>query len=305
MKILEQILNKIDFKKAFKIYFSISAIVLLLCSISVAYVLRDKIKMAIDYRKISESFERGAAIDSLKTQIDNLSKESNDIINIVAVDKNNNIIYKVNSNLINDNTTFTLVPSSENKKYLEDGVNKDVLYKAVKEDFIINRDFIKNHDKVLSDIDDDFYFEHDLGSTKINLLNFIVNRKSDAKIFIFRSAVPFPYVKALFDIIGFIVGVIGIIYWVGLALWVYKDSNSKKCNPELWGFFILFTNLIGLIIYTIYKNNGIVCKKCGALQNSENGYCTVCGSRINELCSNCHSVASKGEQFCRKCGNEL
>ena len=45
---------------------------------------------------------------------------------------------------------------------------------------------------------------------------------------------------------------LGIIaYWLGLSLWVFFDSRARGESALLWGFFVLITNLVGLIAYLI------------------------------------------------------
>ncbi len=44
-----------------------------------------------------------------------------------------------------------------------------------------------------------------------------------------------------------------VFYWIGLALWVYKDAGRRKLNASLWGLLILITNLVGFIVYLIYN----------------------------------------------------
>lgn len=306
MNNFERFLDKINFKKIFNIYFIISVIILLSCASLIAYATRDKIKMAIDYGRIFEVFAEEGKSNNIDALLNKLSVDSGDILNIIEVDKNYNVIYKANSNLINENNRFILMPYNANKAYLQDGINSGIIYKIVRnENIILNKDYIKNHQQVLSDIDADFSYEQDIGSMKINLLNYMINRKTDEKIFVIRTASPIPHVARIIEFTGLFVALIVMIYWIGLALWVYRDANRKNINPALWGILVLLTNLVGLIVFTIYKQNSILCQECGALQNSENAFCTNCGAKINKVCSSCHSVVGKKDYFCSKCGNEL
>jgi hypothetical protein len=42
-----------------------------------------------------------------------------------------------------------------------------------------------------------------------------------------------------------------LVYWLGLPLWVYLDARARGDAAALWGVFVLFTNLVGLIGYLI------------------------------------------------------
>lgn len=49
------------------------------------------------------------------------------------------------------------------------------------------------------------------------------------------------------------------VYWVLIALWMYNDASKCRLSPLYWGLIGLFTNLIGLIVYKIYKRGMTVC----------------------------------------------
>jgi len=306
MKKFEEFLNKINFKKVAKVYVLVSILLIALCAAAIGYVTRDKIKMAIDYEKVSEAFEHKSFGENLKPKLVKLTSGSKDIINCIVVDKDNNIIYKANDNLVKDNNKFILTSQEASKRYLQDNINKDVAYKVTREENIIfNIDYVKIHDKILSDIDEEFYYEKDLKDEKVNLLNYLINRDTKEKLFIIRTVTPIPYAEALIKTIGGILGLIFIIYWIGIALWVYRDADIKKSNSALWGLLALLTNIIGLIIYTMYKQTNKVCYKCGAIQNKDSVFCGDCGAQINERCKDCNSIINKNQKYCSGCGRKL
>lgn len=306
MKKLEEFINRLNFKIATKIYLIVSAVILILCIATIAYVTRDKIYMAIDYERISNAFEKQGLNDNINLQLKKLNSDSKDIVNILILDKDNNIIFKANSTLTGSNTKLLLTPYEFNRRYLKDNINKNVLYRIVKkENILLNKDYIQNDEKLRNDIDEEFYYERDLNSKHIYLINYIANRTTQNKIFIIRSVTPIPYAEKLVEITGTLIGLIFIIYWIGLALWVYKDANAKRNNPALWGGLVLLTNLVGLIIYFMYKQNSIICYNCGVIQNKENIFCSYCGTKINEQCSYCGNIVNKDENYCSKCGKKL
>lgn len=306
MRSIEELVDKINFKKAVKFYIAISAVLLLLCGLAIAYIMRDKIEMAINYAKVSENFRHSGFNETLKNELDKLSGSSSDIANVIVTDKNNNIVYKTSNKLVGDNGSFVLSPYEPNKRYLQDNLNKDMIYRVTPEDnIILNRDYITNHEKVISDIDADFYYEQDMGTNKIDLINFIRNRDTQEKIYVVREAAEIPYAREALKAAALICGIIFMIYWVGLALWVFRDSNRKNNNPALWGILVLITNIGGLIIYLMYKQSNKICSKCGSLQSKGNIYCTSCGNKINETCHNCGSIITKDDNFCSKCGSEI
>jgi hypothetical protein len=42
-----------------------------------------------------------------------------------------------------------------------------------------------------------------------------------------------------------------LVYWLALPVWVYLDARARAEAAALWGVFVLFTNLVGLIAYLI------------------------------------------------------
>jgi len=55
-----------------------------------------------------------------------------------------------------------------------------------------------------------------------------------------------------FDIIPTLIVFLGFaLYWFGLPLWVWLDARDKGEVAVFWGFFVLLTNLVGLLAYLI------------------------------------------------------
>lgn len=306
MRGIEELINNINFKKAVKLYILLSILLLVISGAVLGYTLRDNLKTALDYKKASEAFRHYGNNSTFQAELTKLPSDSQDIINCVVVDRNNNIIYKTNDKFINGSDKFILTTEDTNKKYLHDNINKDVVYKATpEENLILNRDFFKNHEQVVSDIDENLYFEKDLQNQNIHLLNYVVNRDSKDKLFIIRTVPIMPYAETIIKAIGMIIGLIFIVYWVGIALWVYKDANRRRANPALWGGIVLITNVVGVIVYIMYKQTNKVCYKCGALQSKDNIFCGSCGAQINERCEKCNNIVGKHQHYCSNCGHRI
>ena len=61
----------------------------------------------------------------------------------------------------------------------------------------------------------------------------------------------FGTTMALFCLIPIILIVIGIL----LAIWVYKDAESRGMNGVLWLIVVLIAGIIGLIIYLVVRGD--------------------------------------------------
>ena len=85
-----------------------------------------------------------------------------------------------------------------------------------------------------------------------------------------------------------------VYYWVLVALWMYQNAARRKLSPLYWGLIGLFTSLIGLIVYKIYKRSAALCPACGAAQSAAHLYCANCGGKVGAK-----------DSFCHHCGNKL
>ena len=306
MNSLEEFIHKLNFKKAAIAYVIISGLLLLLCFSVIAYVSRDKIAMVIDYARISEHFAKEGVNDRLKTELQKLASDSKDINNVVVLDEDNTVIFKANQNLIGARTKLKLMPYAAGSGYLQDRNYPDHLFKVVKaENLILNKDYIPNDLHLSQAVNDELSYETDFSTKEVYLLNYLINRSTRSKVLLIRTATPIPLAEKLLETTGTLLGSMLAIYWIGLALWVYQDARRKKVNASLWGLLTLITNLAGLFVYLIYKQNNLICFKCGALQSKFSSFCSNCGTEINESCPHCQAMISKGDIYCTRCGVKL
>jgi hypothetical protein len=42
-----------------------------------------------------------------------------------------------------------------------------------------------------------------------------------------------------------------LIYWLGLAMWVFFDARARGEHAVLWGLLAIVTNLVGAIAYVL------------------------------------------------------
>jgi hypothetical protein len=81
---------------------------------------------------------------------------------------------------------------------------------------------------------------------------------------------------------GFIVLIIGggsMVVWILVAIWAAKDATARGMdNGALWVVLILFTGLIGLIIYLVTRPPGelVLCEECGSKRLRESRRCPHC-----------------------------
>ncbi len=83
----------------------------------------------------------------------------------------------------------------------------------------------------------------------------------------------------VFGVIMLVIGVGATIFWVFVAVWAAKDAKSRGMdNGALWVVLILFTGVIGLIIYIVSRPQGDLysCEDCGKKRLRESRRCPHC-----------------------------
>ena len=308
MNKLLNLINKLNFKKITIVYLAISLLLLTACFVTVAYLMKDKIYLGFDFVRISKMVEHQGITENVKVRLKKLVADSHNVKNAFIVDEKNNISFRTNNSVIGNNGKFELKPYVSYRKIFRDVNNPKVIYKVIKGDDLFSDDgFVKHfHGREGdSELYDDFSYMEDLSSNEIYLLNYTKDRKTGEKIFSVRNVDPIYYTKRIVKIIGFILIPILALYWIGLALWVYRDAGKKQANAALWGLLVLLTNFVGLLIYIMVKQNSKVCYKCGVMQGKENAFCIQCGVKLSNLCGNCGSIVNKNNVYCGKCGNKI
>jgi len=102
----------------------------------------------------------------------------------------------------------------------------------------------------------------------------------------------FPIV--IFTMMAFVIHIL-------IAVWVYNDAQRRGEEAVVWLLIVLFTNLIGLIIYLIVRGESrrsrpaeyqqaftgqpapsgtIYCNQCGSPNTRGAGYCNDCGAQL-------------------------
>lgn len=306
MKKLDRFIERINFKKVTKVYLILSAVLLVICLMGVAYFFRGKIIFTMAYFKVHNQVERNGISDSIKPQLDKLANYSSDIKDILLLDKENNIVYKAKNSDIGENGKLTLTLNKHNRKFLQDANNPDIFYRVVRpERLILSKESIKKPREVEEEYNDEYFYSTNFNAKKVYLLNYLVDKRNGMKVFIISDIKAMPYAEQLLEAIGGLLSIIFFVYWVLLALWVYKDASRRYLNATLWGLLVLVTNIVGLIVYLLFKQNNQTCYKCGALQSRSDVFCSICGAKINKSCEKCGNIVAKDDKYCSKCGEKL
>lgn len=120
---------------------------------------------------------------------------------------------------------------------------------------------------------------------------------------------------------GFLFIIIAIfVLNIALLVWVAKDAKNRGMGtPVGWVFLILFTSIIGLIIYLFSRPSGelVYCEVCKNKRLKVANVCPHCGNSSRsiepraisagraEYCKNCGHKVSSDSIFCEECGNRI
>lgn len=116
----------------------------------------------------------------------------------------------------------------------------------------------------------------------------------------------------------------GMIIQFLLAIWVGFDANKRGMNGLLWGLLVLFTFIVGLLVYLIVcqspwgrNGNGAnvaaavpaaaskTCGKCGKQVEESFRICPYCGDSLVAVCPGCSRPTTQGWKVCPYCSADL
>lgn len=91
-----------------------------------------------------------------------------------------------------------------------------------------------------------------------------------------------------------ILPIIMLIIGIVLAIWVYKDAEKRGSSGALWLIIVIFTGIIGLIIWLVVRppiggkpqqqgpGTGRVCPNCGRPIPMDARTCPYCGKNFGQ-----------------------
>ena len=301
MNRLEKMLSKWNFKKIAVWYLVLAVITGLICGGTVGYLYRQRLKFAWQYARLEEA----KTPEALRTAADKTAAASEDVVDILVVDENQQVLYSAKDSKFAAGP-LTLTKVGDAKKYLASADYPDAVFLQVKGDeFMLNS--IVSHDfgKIRSEYDDESAFENGLSAKTVYMLNRVQARKAGGTAYVITRPTSVPGGETALKVTAALAMLLVCVYWVLVALWMYRDAARCKLSPLYWGLIGLFTNLIGLIVYKIYKHSATLCPACGAAQSAGHLYCSFCGAQLGARCANCGGKVGAKDSFCHHCGNKI
>lgn len=301
MNRFEKALLKRNFKKIAVWYLILAAATGLICAGTVGYIYRERLNFAWQYSRLEETKDSAA----LKSAADKTASASADVIDVLILDENNIVTYSAK------NSEFAvgkmeLVRAETEKKYLISDSHPNAAFRYVKsEEFLLKSIISKDFGKIRSEYDDESAFENSLSSKSIYMLSRVGIRGGNGSIYVITVPTSVPGGMAAVKVTAATAMLFFCAYWVLIALWMYRDAAAVGLSPMYWGLIGLLTNVVGLIVYKIYKHSLAVCPSCGTAQNADHLYCSVCGTQLGIRCGNCGCKVGAKDIFCHRCGNKV
>ncbi|MEA5038265.1 MAG: zinc ribbon domain-containing protein [Clostridiaceae bacterium] len=301
---LEKRISKWNFKKI-AITFIIAAVITAIgCVAAAGFVYKDRIAFAWQYAHVSEAAEKQDATN-LQTELDKLASSSSDVVDILMLDSSNNVVYSAKNSEFSAGQ-FNLSRAGANKEYLISDTDSNVVFKYVRDDeFMLNSVFNTDFGKIRDEYRDVSFFENDFGRKTVYILSFLGEKDSGSKIYIISSPTTVAGGVLTLKIVMTVAVLFFMIYWVLVALWAYQNAAKSKLYPVFWGIIVLLTNVVGIIVYLLYKRENAACSVCGASQSRQHLYCTSCGAKLGATCKNCGAHIGKKDLFCPNCGGKI
>lgn len=301
MNKLEKMLSKWNFRKIAIWYLVIAIIAGLACIGGVGYLYRERLNFAWQYSRLEDAGDGNA----LKAAVDKTAAASADVVDVLILNGSKQVTYSAKNSEFAGGT-LALVKAGSEKKYLISAEYPNAVFQYVKsEEFMLNSIINKDFGKIRSDYDDDSAFESSLSAKSIYMLSRISIHGGEDQVYVITIPTTVPGGITALKATAALAMLFFCVYWVLVALWMYKDAAKCKLPPLYWGLIGLFTNLIGLIVYKIYKRSMALCPACGAVQNTSHLYCSCCGTQLGARCEGCGSKVGLSDNYCPYCGNKI
>lgn len=132
-----------------------------------------------------------------------------------------------------------------------------------------------------------------------------------------------------YNMLGTIVGVISIIFWLVVTSWIWVDSDERTTSKWMRLFYVLIglIPVVGWIIYLIVRPSETIdeiywgdlerrylkyeakdlgdCPRCGTQLYPGFIFCPNCKKRLKRKCSKCEVYVELEYKYCPHCGNQM
>jgi len=297
-------LTKLNFKKAITIYLAAALLCGIASAVTVGYLFRSKISLALDYAKISETDRRKAP--ATNGDIAAFAQKHPEIAETLVLSADRAIAFRAKDGGIVKGDVWAFVQAEDKRNHgrLTDPSQPGIALQWLDDDMTdpLRAIIDERAEHSRSDGEKDALLESI--DQKVYLIQSWHIRQNGETVVLLFDFHPVPRAALALKIVAAVVMLFFMLYWALVALWVYADAQKSKLRGETWGLLALFTNLAGLLVYLIYKGINQVCYQCHAVLGRENTYCTNCGAKLGKTCAGCGAAVGKHSGFCGRCGQQ-
>ena len=226
--------------------------------------------------------------------------------NIIVCDDKGNIVFKANDQFVQGKNTFDISKDDKepgmfrmkrgSERFMP--VPKRELFSLIPPRDLISkgsdiRDSIENSDGMYKGMKQNAYFMN----------SFNVPEKG-IKIYYLSGHFHENNMIDMFFISHEILRMLILLFWVLLAVWVYKDSKERGLQQIFWGLLTLFMGFLGLVIYLLVRHRLRFCNDCKIRIEKDANYCQECGSILRTKCPACEKMMELEWNHCTNCGKK-
>ena len=303
MNAFEAWIAKWNFKKIAITYLILAILAGIACLTAIGVVFQERLSFAWQYSNLHEAVEETDPVN-LQDRMDQLAASSTNVVDILVLDDANNVLYSAKQSIFaQEQLHLTPVPNSSH--YFTSNQTEQVVFKYVEEEeFMLASVFSHDFGEILQEYDEASFFQPGFSQTTVYMLNYLGNPDSGNKIYLINNPTTVASGMLTLKITAVVFTVFFMVYWVLVALWVYQNAAKAKLYPLFWGIITLLTNVVGLLVYQIYKRGNLTCPSCGLSQSKQHLYCVACGNKIGKTCPSCGAHLNQKDVYCPSCGQK-
>lgn len=292
--------------KIFRICIALT-IILVLVGVGIGAVRVYQVKQERkEINSINQILQLQGLNDQVKSQISLFMQKYPNTKNVVITDKDDNILYSANSGGIEGKTKFTLQKDAEQSGVydLKDGRDR---YRHLSQ---TGNDLAAGFGKMMKDNNRTGVGQKEIDGQKPPMSRFrgdmpFLNSfkiNDNLNIYYISNAFRENSLMGIAVITRMLLKLLGLAFWILIAIWIYNDSKEKGLNQIFWGIVGILTGILGLIIYLIYAHRLEYCRECKKRIDKNANYCAVCGSASAKKCSSCGQLNKVTMNYCPNCG---
>ena len=267
-----------------------------------------------DIKAVNTLLEDQGVSDEVKKLITKFMNKYQGTKNIIICDNNSNIVFKANDQIIGDIDKFELKPDREMpniSRLKESPIWFAAIPKKIEPFSLIPRSGAVMRSGESMMMDKRYYFSNKGGEAgrkgiKQDLLfinSFSTTTKGLNIYYISGHFKENKLIEMLFashELLRLLI----LIFWILLAVWVYRDSKARGLHEAFWGLLTLFSGLVGLMIYLIMKHRMKFCSICNMKVEKGSSYCQEFGSALRNECPSCKNMMDLKYNYCTCCGTK-